>query len=108
MAAIPAYMTPHTVIITPLTGSGGMGEIYGPPIPDVPAMVEESAVLVRSPGGAEVVSSARVHCSWDVAGPPGSKVTLWTGTAKERTAVVITASGAPHPRLPSWQTLALT
>lgn len=108
MAAIPEYMTPHRVIVEPLIGSGGMGEIWGDPVEDVPAMVEGGGVLVRAPGGQEVVSSARVHCSWDVVAPPGSKVTVWPGTAKARTSTVITADGAPHPWLPSWQTLALT
>jgi len=108
VAAIPAHMTPHTVTVQPLTGSGGMGPVYGPAVEDIPAMVEEGATLVRDASAAEVASSARVHCAWDVVAPPGSKVTLWTGTAKERTAEVITADGAPHPTLPSWQTLALT
>jgi hypothetical protein len=108
VAAIPAFLTPHRVIVEPLTGSGGMGETWGPPVPDVPALAEEGASLVRSPSGAEVVSSARVSLSWDVVVPPGSKVTLWSGTAKERTATVITTSGGPHPTLPSFQTLALS
>jgi hypothetical protein len=101
-------MTPHTVTVQPLTGSGGMGDVFGPAVPDIPAMVEEGATLVRDPGGAEVVSSAKVHCAWEVVAPPGSLVTVWSGTGKERTAVVITSGGAPHPTLPSWQTLALT
>lgn len=108
MAAIPAFMTPHTVIVEPLMGSGGMGDTWGDPVEDVPAMVEEGATLVRDANAAEVVSSAKVHCAWEVIAPPGSRVTLWTGTSKERTAVVITTDGAPHPILPSWQTLALT
>jgi len=107
VAAIPAFMTPHTVIVEPLTGSGGMGPVYGPAVANIPAMVEEGAKLVRDPGGSEVVSSARVHCSWDVVAPSGSLVTLWTGTMKERQAEVITTEGAPHPTLPSWQTLEL-
>lgn len=108
MAAIPAYMTPHTVTVEPLTGSGGMGDTWGPLVSDVPAMVEEGAALVRDDNAQEVVSSARVHCSWDVDAPPGSRVTVWTGTPKERTADVISTAGAPHPTLPSWQTLNLT
>lgn len=107
MAAIPAHMTPHRVSIEPLLGSGGMGDVWGDPVDDVPAMVEEGAKLVRDSSAAEVVSSARVHCSWDVVAPSGSRVTLWQGTAKERTAEVMTADGAPHPTLPSWQTLVL-
>lgn len=108
MAAIPAHMTPHRVTVEPLTGSGGMGDVYGPPVTDIPAMVEEGATLVRDASAVEVVSSARVICAWEVMAPPGSLVTLWAGTAKERTATVITTAGAPHPTLPSWQTLALT
>lgn len=101
-------MTPHTVTVAPLTGSGGMGDVFGPAVPGIPAMVEEGATLVRNAAGSEVVSSAKVHCSWDVVAPPGSLVTLWADTGKERTATVITTAGAPHPTLPSWQTLALT
>lgn len=108
MAAIPADLTPHTVTIEPLTGSGGMGETFGPAVPDVPALVVEGATLVRSASGAEVVSAAQVHCSWDVVAPPGSKVTIWTGTPKQRTARVISTSGGPHPTLPSFLTLNLT
>lgn len=108
MVAIPAYMTPHTVIVEPLTGSGGMGPVYGPAVADIPAMVQEGATLVRDANAAEVVSSARVHCAWEVVAPPGSLVTLWSGTGKERKSTVITSDGAPHPKLPSWQTLALT
>ncbi len=107
MAAIPAHMTPHMVTIEPLLGSGGMGDIWGDPVSDVPAMVEEGAKLVRDDSASEVVSSARVHCSWDVEAPSGSRVTIWAGTTKERTSGVITSDGAPHPTLPSWQTLVL-
>lgn len=108
MAAIPAFLTPHTVIVRPLTGSGGMGPVYGSPVADIPALVVEGAQLVRDAGGSEVVSQASVSVHFDVVAPPGSEVTVWAGTPKERTAVVITASGGPHPTLPSFLTLALT
>lgn len=108
MAAIPAFLTPHTVTITPLLGSGGMGPVWGTPVADIPALVVEGAQLVRDPGGSEVVSQAQVSVHFDVVAPPGSEVTVWAGTGKERTATVITTSGGPHPTLPSFLTLALT
>jgi hypothetical protein len=108
VAAIPAFLTPHTVTVRPLTGSGGMGAVYGSPVADIPALVVEGAQLVRSPSGEEVVSQAQVSVHFDVEAPPGSEVTVWAGTAKERTSTVITASGGPHPTLPSFLTLALT
>lgn len=107
MAAIPAFLTPHTVTIRPLVGSGGMGPVWGATVANVPALVVEGAQLVRDPGGAEVVSQARVTVHFDVVAPPGSEVTVWTGTAKERTSTVITTDGAPHSTLPSYLTLAL-
>lgn len=107
MAAIPAFLTPHRVTVRPLLGSGGMGDVYGPPVTDIPALVVEGAQLVRDPGGSEVVSQAQVSLHFDVVAPPGSEVTVWEGTPKERTSTVITASGGPHPTLPSFLTLAL-
>lgn len=108
MAAIPAFLTPHKVTIRPLLGSGGMGPVWGTTVPDVPALVVEGAQLVRDANAQEVVSQAQVSVHFDVVAPPGSEVTVWAGTAKERTSTVITASGGPHPTLPSFLTLALT
>lgn len=108
MAEIPAYLTPNKVTVAAFEGMGGDGEIYADPQPDVPAMVEEGATLVRSATGEETVSSARVHCAFAVVAPPGSKVTVWPDTAKERTGLVISLAGGDHPTLPSWQTLNLT
>ena len=108
MASIPPFLTPHTVTIRPRLGSGSMGPIWGDPVPDIPALVVEGAQLVRSPGGSEVVSQAQVSVHFDVEAPPESEVTIWAGTPKQRTATVITASGGPHPTLPSFLTLALT
>jgi hypothetical protein len=107
VAAIPAYLTPHTVTIRPLTGSGGLGDVFGTAVPNVPALVVEGAQLVRATDASEVVSSARVTVHWDQVAPPGSQVTVWVGTGKERTSTVITTEGAPHPSLPSFLTMAL-
>ena len=107
MAAIPTRLTPHTVTIRPLAGSGGLGPTWGATVTDVPALVVEGAELVRGADAQEVVSSARVTVHFDVVAPPGSEVTVWAGTGKERTSVVIATDGAPHPTLPSFLTLAL-
>ena len=106
MAQLPAGFLPHMVTVKPLTGSGGLGPVYGSPFA-VPAMVEEGSRLVRDADGAEVVSSARVHCGFDVVVPVGSMVTVWSGTARERVSAVLTAVGSEHPAVPGYQTLSL-
>lgn len=103
---LPARFTPHEVTVRALTGSGGMGDTYADPV-TVPAFVIEEVVLVRDASGAEVVSSAQVHCGFDVVAPPGSLVTVWPGAAGEHESTVITSLRAAHPRLPAYQTLAL-
>lgn len=78
----------QTVSIRPVTGSGGMGEVYGPAV-EVGAQVDQSSRLVRDPGGAEVVSTATVYCPEGTVAPPGSLVTLPGENGERR---VITAS----------------
>lgn len=102
-----ARWTPHEVSVRPLVANGGLGPQFGSPV-TVPAFVLEQQTLVRDATGAEVVSSTQVYVGFDVAAPPGSKVTVWPGTAGTREAVVISASRAAHPTLPAFQTLALT
>lgn len=104
---LPPGFLPHTAVVRPKTGQTGMGPTYGAPV-TIACMTEDGARLVRNATGAEVVSSARVACSFDVIAPPGSLVTIWPGTPRAREAQVITTAGAPHPILPSHQTLALT
>jgi hypothetical protein len=105
--ALPSRFTPHEAVVKALTGSGGMGDTYAAPV-TVPVFAVDEVKLVRDADGAEVVSSSQVHCSFDVTAPPGSLVTVWPGTAGEREATVITSTRAAHPRLPAYQTLALT
>lgn len=107
MPQIPSGFLPHSVTITPLSGGGGMGETFGTAF-TASAMVEDGARMVRNAAAQEVVSSARVHCEFSVIAPPGSKVTVWPGTAREREAKVIIVAGADHPVVPGFQTLALT
>lgn len=104
---LPSRFTPHEVSVRALTGSGGMGQSYADPV-TVPAFVIDERTLVRDASGAEVVSSTQAHLGFDVVAPPGSLVTVWPGIAGEREATVISSSRAAHPRLPAFQTLALT
>lgn len=97
----------HRVTVKPLTGSGGMGPVFGTPVPDVPAFVLEESKLVRNAAGAEVVSSTQVYCAFGVIAPPGSKVTVWPGEPFAREAEVITAAHAHWARR-SFQLLNLT
>lgn len=76
----------HEVTLAPLVGSGGYGDVHGPPVP-VRCLVEDRTQLVRDRTGAEVVSSATVLAGPDAPdGPPGSLVTVPSG----RVATVIT------------------
>jgi hypothetical protein len=97
----------HTVTLTPLTGVGAYGDVYGPPVADVPCMVDETTRMVRDREGSQVVSSATVYAAPDApAAPPGSLMTLTSG----RTAVVITETRrtAPGLDLPEHTAWALT
>lgn len=81
----------QTVTIRALTGSGGLGDVFAEPV-EVQALVDESAWLVRSPDGSEVVSTATVYTPQGTVAPPGSLVLL-PGEDVERR--VITRS-RPH------------
>jgi hypothetical protein len=104
---LPARFTPHEVTIRALTGSGGMGRTYADPA-TVAAFVKDEVRMVRNSTGAEVVSSSTVTLGFDVQAPPGSLVTVWPGLPGQREAEVISSGRAAHPRLPAFQTLALT
>lgn len=71
----------QAVTVRPLLGSGGMGDIYGPPVV-VPVLLDESTRLVRDASAAEVVSSATLYADRDVVAPPGSTVTLPDGSVR--------------------------
>ena len=100
-------ITPHTVTVRPILGSGGMGVTYGAAV-TVKAFVLEEQRLVRGVDAVEVVSSTQVYCAFSVTAPPGSLVTVWAGTSAEREATVITAAHAHHPTIASFQQLSLT
>ncbi|MBE9924431.1 hypothetical protein G8C93_00805 [Cellulosimicrobium cellulans] len=76
----------HTVTVVPLIGSGGMGDVHGPPVTGVPCFVDASTRMVRDRTGTQVVSSATVLARTTAPdAPPGSLLTLPSG----RTSVVL-------------------
>ncbi|MCA1195130.1 hypothetical protein [Saccharopolyspora sp. 6V] len=93
--------------VEPYLGSGAYGDVFGDPV-DHRAYVEDSRRLVRDDTGAEVVSETTVRTRPDVSAPPGSRITVWPTTARERVARVITNSLYDHPAAPSHCEFALT
>lgn len=102
-----AFWYPHTVSIRDLTGTGGMGDTFGP-ARTVPAEVLDEQTLVRDADGREVVSSTRVTLALPEHVPLGSLVTVWPGQPYERQARVLTAAvNANEPPLDTFLLLRL-
>lgn len=92
---IADILMPHTVEVERFVGVTATGRKYDPPTA-VRAFVDDTQKLVRDAQGAEVVSSTTVFLDAGQYAPPGSKVTVWKGTARARTAIVLAASGASN------------
>lgn len=86
---------PHRVTLTPFLGDGAEGDLWGTPIPDVPAYVEQKSRLVvdrrsTSPtAGQEVTATTFIVLLPEHDCLPRTKVTVWAGTARERTSEII-------------------
>ncbi|RFA12163.1 hypothetical protein B7R22_17190 [Subtercola boreus] len=95
------------MVIEHLEGEGNAGTKYSDPVPDVPAYVEQKSKLVidrrsTSPtAGQEVTADTFVVLLMANDVLPGSYVTVWAGTSRERRAQVITSSLFEYRRTPS-------
>lgn len=93
------FFWPHQVQVRPLLPGGGRGPRLGELSNRIRAEVDDQQRLVRGADGVQVPSSARVTVPLDTVAPLGSEVTIWPGTGRERTALVIATSyednGAP-------------
>lgn len=98
---IPKRLLPHTIKIEPRLGTGARGTVFGPAETWTRAYVEDKRQLVVSSEGADAVSNSFVVLDPERVVPEGSKVTVWVGTSKERTATVIGLSFYDFPGLPS-------
>lgn len=80
MSGIPGWLLRHVITVEQYEGDGAYGPVYGPAV-TVRAFVDELTRMVRSPAGADVVSSTTAYCHLDTVAPAGSRVTLPTGRA---------------------------
>jgi hypothetical protein len=99
---------PFRITLTPYLGSGEEGDLWGTAIPDVPAMVAQKTHLKvdrRSTSktyGQQIVSTTAVVVLPEHDVPPGTRVTVFPGKARERTSVVIdSALGEYDTRTPN-------
>ena len=82
------FFYPHQVLVRDLVRAGGMGSSHGA-ARALAAEVIDIQTLVRDKDGREVVSSTRVTVALPEHVPLGSLVTVWAGSPRERTAVVL-------------------
>jgi hypothetical protein len=104
---IPTALLPHTITVRAYQGTGPYGDVFGDPA-TYRAFVEDRRRLVIAATGDEVVSETTVFTGPDVPVPVGSRVTVWAGTAHERSARVITTARHDHPASWSHLEIALT
>lgn len=86
---------PHRVTVTRLEGEGAEGTVWAAPVGDLPAYVEQKTRLVvdrRSTSqtfAQEVVSTTFIVMLQKDDIAPGTLVTAWAGTPRERTSAAI-------------------
>jgi hypothetical protein len=100
---IPKKLMPHGGLFSfkPKTGEGTYGPVFGDEVTPKRCYIEDKRRLVRSSDGAEVVSQTRVWVDPEVVIPEGSEATVWKGTARERTALVVGGAYREFPGLPA-------
>ncbi|WP_120338128.1 hypothetical protein [Cryobacterium soli] len=107
MARLKAKHLPHRIDITRLTGEGAEGPVWAAPDLLRPAYVEQKSKLIvdrrstSSTAGAEVTSSEFIVILTEDDVLPGSQVTVYKGTPRERTADVLSSAFFDYPRTPS-------
>ncbi|WP_257032529.1 hypothetical protein [Streptomyces sp. 1331.2] len=95
---VPGWLLRHRITVEPYLGDSAYGPVYGPPVPDVPALVSDTVRLVRAPDGRQVVSSAQVLLDPDSVVPAGSRITLPSGRITTPiTVATVDAPGLPVP-----------
>lgn len=102
-----AFWYPHTITVEDPTGSTGMGGGHSA-ARDVDAEVKDQQRLVRTADGSQAVSSTTITVPIASAVTAGALVTVWAGTAHERTSTVIAVERDENPPpLPSHLILSL-
>lgn len=80
MSRLPKGFYQHRITIEPYEGPGAYGPVYGAPVPNVPAFVDEQTRRVAGPDGTQVTSSSTAYCPLDTVAPAQSRITLADGT----------------------------
>lgn len=100
MSLFDRVFYPHTVQVQDAKGPTGMGRGRAEPR-TLRAEVNDKQQLVRAADGDETISSATVTVALDAGVTVGASVTVWAGTAHERTSTVIAVerdeNGSPLP-----------
>jgi hypothetical protein len=92
---VPAVLLRHRIRIEPYLADTAYGPTYGPSVENVPALVDTSPRMVRTPDGREVTAAATFIAGPDIDCPPGSRITLHDG----RTATALTVAHHTAPGL---------
>ncbi|MGW7197223.1 hypothetical protein [Streptomyces chryseus] len=96
---VPGWLLRHRVTVEPYEGDSAYGPAYGPPVPNVPALVSESVRTVRNKEGREVTSTALLVTAPDLHCPPESRITLPSGRVTKALHIARhTAPGLPVPQ----------
>lgn len=103
---LPAWCTPHVVLVRDFVENTGMGSGYGP-ARSVDCFAEDEQKVVRTATGNEAVSTSQVHMNFDELVPLHSLVTVWPGWPGEREAEVLAIGRHEAPGWPAYQTLSL-
>lgn len=107
MSGLRAKHLPHKVTVQLLAGEGAEGPTFSAPDIGRPAYVEQKTRLVvdrrsSSPTfNQEITASTFVIMLTADDMAPGSLITVWAGTPRERTAAVIDSALYEYPRAPS-------
>lgn len=103
------FWFPHTVKIRDALAGGGRGPRLSETSRDSVAEVKDEKRLVRTADAREVVSSSTVTVPLTPDVAIGSEVTVWPGTAAQRTGTVLAVGRDENDDpLPSFLTLSLT
>ncbi|HEX9228365.1 MAG TPA: hypothetical protein VF885_17325 [Arthrobacter sp.] len=98
---IPKRLLPHTIDIEPYLGTGARGDKFGPVETWKRAYVEDKRQQIVTSEGSDATSNSFVVLDPERVVKEGSRLTIWKGTHRERTSVVIGTSFTDMPGLPS-------
>lgn len=95
---VPAYLLRHRITVEPYRGDTAYGPSYGPPVPDVSALVAVTAKTVRDREGRQVTATAQIIAAAGLDCPAESRITLPDGRITRAVSVAQhTAPGLPVP-----------